>query len=228
MSQSRQRFLFAVDPSLTCSGWALFACADGAPLATGVLSAPGPATALAQRLQLLQENISKVFQQLRMGQGDVLVCEGPAPLVLNPDSAVKVEQVRGIFEAVARQQGVVVPGRINPRTVHTELLGLNGRQPSREIVKQSARSVVRNLYGDALASIPVYGAREQLKELPQDIVDALLIGVLALGRIKLAEQSQRPLAEAFKPKSSNKTLARTRSSYRWSEDDLQIAERGDK
>lgn len=227
-TQSRQRFLFAVDPSLTCSGWALFACADGAPLATGILSALDASQSLADRLHFLQKNISALFRQLRMGEGDVLVCEGPAPLVLNPSSAIKVEQVRGIFEALARDKGVLVPGRVNPRTVHTELLGLHGKQMSRVIVKETARATVKNIFGPSLDILPIYGAKKNLTELPQDIVDALLIGLLALSRIKLAEQSQRPIAEAFCSKQKNTSLARTKRNFRWSEADLQIAERIDK
>ena len=98
---SKQHFLFAVDPSLTSSGWALFAVGDGMPLAAGLLMAPGPRVPLANRLLTLQNEIEQLFGHLRMGEGDVLVCEGPAPLVLNPNSAMKVERVRGIFETAS-------------------------------------------------------------------------------------------------------------------------------
>lgn len=222
---SRQRFLIAVDPSLTCSGWALFSLADGAPLAAGTLEAGGPEHSMSDRLEELQKNISQLFNQLRMGNHDVLVCEGPAPLVLNPSSAIKVERVRSIFESVARGRGVVVPGRINPRTVQTEILGLRGKQLQRAVVKETARVTAQQLFGAQLSVLPLYGSGKTHRQLPQDVIDALLIGAVALSRVRLAEQSQRPLTEAFTSKSESRSLARSSRSLRWSEDDLLVAER---
>lgn len=225
LSVQRQRFLFAVDPSLTCSGWALFAIADGAPLAAGIVTTRGPEAQLADRLAELQTEIAQLFSHLRMGRSDILVCEAPAPLVLNPNSALKVEQVRSIFESLARDRGVLVPGRINPRTVQTELLGLKGQQLHRSAVKDVARAVAEQLFGSELTAIPLYGQAKQLKRVPQDIIDALLLGTVAMSRLRLAEQSNRSFSEAFLPKNEGQGLARTRRALRWSEDDLQVAER---
>lgn len=198
---NRANFLFAVDPSLTSSGWALFARNDGAPLAAGIISPPGPDLALAKRLADLQASVQELFKQLRMGEGDILICEGPAHLVLNPNSALKVERVRGVFETVARSLNVSVPGRLNPRTVHTELLGLSGKQLPRAIVKQTARTVAVQMFGGQLNRLPVYGVKESnLKTMPQDIIDALLVGALAISKVNRALKSGIEVESVFAAK----------------------------
>ncbi len=111
------RYLFAVDPSLTCSGWALFNLVSSQPVLTGKISAPPTTFSLEHRITIMQAEVKKVFTDLRLNENDYLVCEGPAPLVLNPNSALKVERVRGVFEAVARDFRLNVVGRLNPRTV---------------------------------------------------------------------------------------------------------------
>ena len=212
----KQHFLFAVDPSLSSSGWALFSLADGAPLAAGLLKPPGVSAGMPQRLLELQQSIDALFRRFRMGGGDYLVCEGPAPLVLNPSSAVKVERVRGIFETVARSHSVQVPGRLNPRTLQTELLGMSGKQAARGVVKASARSVAANIFGVHLERIPLYGLKREVQELPQDIVDALLIGVLAHSRIRTAVQGNRPVEELFLSKQrASEDPGVGRRSVRW-------------
>ena len=213
----RNNFLFAVDPSLTATGWVLFALTDGMPLAGGIISAPGTGVPMADRLSVLQSEVHELFVRLRMGAGDILVCEGPAPLVLNPSSAIKVERVRSIFEAVAREMDVQVPGRVNPRTVQSELLQLRGRQLPRREVKEAARVVVRQLYGDYLLKLPLFGVgtgtvpgarRIGKSELSQDIVDAMLIGTLALTRVREAAQAQTPLESLFASRMPFAALAR--------------------
>jgi len=198
--RSKHLRLLAIDPSLTCSGWALFSLADGQPLAAGVISPPGSDIVLSLRLAELQNRVTDLFAHYSLGSSDVLVCEGPAPLVLNPSSALKVEQVRGIFEGVARMHKLCVPGRVNPRTVQTELLGLRGRQLSRKEVKDSARVLVEKMFAQFLDAFG-YNDKGKTKGkstvLSQDIVDALLIGALAVGKVQIGMRSNMPLEEAF-------------------------------
>ena len=198
-------YLFAVDPSLTCSGWALFSLNEKSPHAFGVFTPPGPKFALEFRLQTLQEEISSLFSDLSLGKGDYLVCEGPAPLVKNPQSSLKVERVRSIFETLAREREIKVPGRINPRTLQTELLGMRGQQLKRTEVKRWARDTVEKLYGANLNHLKTSGKLK--KKIPQDIIDAILIGTIALSRIQISSQTGLPLTEAFEPKELKRSVA---------------------
>ena len=185
------------------------------PQAWGVVSPPGPGHALEYRLAVLQESVADIFGNFSLDESDILVCEGPAPLVKNPISSLKVERVRSIFEAVARTRGVTVPGRLNPRTVQTELLGMRGKQLERKDVKAWAREVAARLYGDLIS---------QEKKLSQDIVDALLIGSLAVARVNFALRSSIALADAFTEKGgSNSSRGNVRGRIRWSEADYKRA-----
>ena len=236
MRASGSRFLLAVDPSLTCSGWALFALADGMPCAIGLISPPGPALALANRIELLQREVEQLLESFNLGVGDLLVCEGPAPLVLNPQSALKVEGVRGVFETVARGRGLTVPGRLNPRTVQSELLGMRGKQLDRRTVKEWARAAAMQLYG---ARIERLLAQQQAsnerraerdgavppraaKSLSQDAIDALLIGAVAVGRFKLSASSGLPVEAVFQGGGKRRSFAGGgRRGTGWSEGELQ-------
>lgn len=205
--------LIAIDPSLSCSGWAVFNSNSHELLNVGIIKPPGPELSLAKRLDFLQLEVSKLFSSLKLKPNDILVCEGAAPLVKNPLSSQKVEQVRGIFEAVARVFGLNVPGRINPRTVQTELLGLKGKQIPRNEVKLSAVQVVKSILGNRYQIL----SEEFNSKLPQDIVDAFLIGQIALSRITLANNTNTELYSLFNSKNIAK---RGRSSARWSEKDF--------
>ncbi len=199
----------------------LFDVRTAKPLGGGVLAPPGSATPLGERLGWLQVEVGQLFLTTGLGAQDVLVCEGPAPLVLNPQSALKVEHVRGIFEVLARERGVLVPGRINPRTVQAELLGMRGKQLPREQVKEWAREVAQRLFGE---DIPVgESGRGRGGKLSQDVVDALLIGALAVSRLGLAIQVGIPLEDAFGSanKRSAKRLPRAGRGVRWSSKELQ-------
>lgn len=209
--------LIAVDPSLTASGWALFSLESGAPECWGVLAPPGAAHSLEYRLTCLQKSVADIFDRHALDERDVLVCEGPAPLVKNPLSSLKVERVRSIFEAVARARGVLVPGRLNPRTVQTELLGMRGKQLERKQVKAWAREVAVRLYGNVLNSAP---------RVSQDIIDALLIGSLAVSRVQLAARAGTSLSDAFSAYSKNGRAGAARGGrgrVRWSEADFSRA-----
>ena len=202
---SDRNLLFAVDPSLTSTGWAVFTIDDQIPRAAGVLTPPGPSFVLAERLKLLQQDVESLFRDLELGAGDVLICEGPAPLVKNPLSSLKVERVRGIFETLARESGVSVPGRLNPRTVQSELLNLKGKQIPRKEVKEAARLVADRLFGNRLSSISFYGQLKN-KKISQDIVDALLIGSLALSKIHAGLSAGQSILEVFNASSSFSNL----------------------
>lgn len=197
MSLPKFHSLLAIDPSLTQTGWAFFSLKDALPRAVGLLSPPGPRMALADRLDYLQCEVSELLSALNLGQKDILVCEGPAPLVLNPQSVLKVEQVRSIFESVARDRGVRVPGRLNPRTIQRELLGMKGKQLPRKEVKIWARNTVERLYAERLPALTINGAKKKAKETPQDIIDALLVGALALSRVKFASDTGSELSAVF-------------------------------
>lgn len=216
---SEDKLLFAVDPSLTASGWALFALSDGLPLCAGIISPPGPHLPLSERLSILQEAVEQTFLKVGLRAGDILVCEGPAPLVLNPDSAVKVEQVRSIFETVARSKRVSVPGRVNPRTVQVELLGMRGKQLERPKVKAWARETAARLFPESLSQLTFFGERSKSGKLPQDVVDALLIGSVAISKLRLSVQLSVEPSQLFEVK-TRKNNSVGRGNTRWSEKDL--------
>jgi len=189
------RRLLAIDPSLTCSGWALFEVKGGALCGVGKLRSLGAAVPLAARLQDLQGRIAALMDRFEFSSGDVLICEEQTTM-RDPRAAFKVEQVRGIFEAVARSRKVKVPGRLNPRSVQFEIMGLKGKQTKREIVKEVAVEVVRSLYGPALSGMGFDTTAKNLKR-NQDIVDAILVGSLGLSRIRSAEVAGEELGAFF-------------------------------
>jgi len=207
--------LLAIDPSLTASGWALFGLERGDLQKLGAMRAPGAELPLAERLSSLQRLVKALVLDLQLGEGDILLCEGPAPLVLNPMSALKVERVRSIFESVARTHGVLVPGRLNPRTVQTELLGLRGKQLARKDVKQIAMQIATQLYGKQLDQL---AKKAGARRLSQDMVDAVLVGTLALTRIRGAQFAGRSIEEAFLPKVSTSSGRK----LRWTKSDLKV------
>mgnify|MGYP002078898693 CR=1 FL=1 len=180
------RYLLLVDPSLTCSGWALFALKSGHLKAVGKINSIAAKFPLSVRLQDLQSKISIIYQELNLNSKDIVICESPTTM-RDPKAAIKVEQVRSIFETLARGCGMLVPGRINPRSVQNEILGIKGRQIKRSSVKEIAVDVVCKVYGKHLKEIGFPLSKENLKK-NQDIVDAILIGSLGVARIFSANQ----------------------------------------
>jgi Holliday junction resolvasome RuvABC endonuclease subunit len=180
-----ERRLIAIDPSLTCSGWALFSVKSNRLIGVGKIKSLPAEHALATRLQDLQSKISKTLAMYNLGSVDTLICEAPTTM-RDPRAAFKVEQVRSIFEAVGRDRGILVPGRINPRSVQHEVMGLKGKQLERTIVKATAVHTVRTLYGDVLASFGFDVTQKNLQR-NQDIVDAILLGSLGLVWLNSAE-----------------------------------------
>lgn len=199
--------LLAIDPSLSSTGWALFDLKKQRLAAVGHLSAPRPQKSITfeTRLALMQEEISHLVRHT-LRSGDLLVCEEAAPLQLNPHTAMKVERVRGIFETLARELGVSVPGRINPRTIHVELLGLRGNQLNRTHVKQIARRAAWQIFSKQLKSLDSNFTESSVV---QDIIDALLVGAVAINRVVLAQRLGVEVSSQFAPK-------RPRESYRTS------------
>lgn len=181
LKKQNWRYLLAVDPSLTCSGWALFAIQADKLCGVGKIKSLKPEVALSARYSQLQQQVLSLFEQIKLGSNDIVVCEAPTTM-RDPKAAIKVEQVRGIFETLARDRGALVPGRLNPRTVQSEVLGFKGKQVSRKIVKSTANAIAHRLYRKELASLGLELEQENTKH--QDIVDALLIGSVILSRIK--------------------------------------------
>lgn len=198
--------LLAVDPSLTCSGWALFSISTGDLLSVGKIRSLKPSFAMGERLLDIQIKVQSVLKDLRISARDVVVCEAQTTL-LDPKGAFKVEQVRGIFESLARNAGAKVPGRINPRSVQREVMGLKGRQIARASVKKIALDIAHALYGKYLDNIGM--SRHDLTS-NQDIVDAVLVGRLGLVRIQSAEAAGMSLDDFFaiKKVSRGKRLTR--------------------
>ena len=202
------RRLLAIDPSLTCSGWALFAIEKGRLQAVGKIRSLAPSLPLAQRLKDLQMRITAMIEKLDLGRNDVLICEAPTTM-RDPDAAFKVEQVRGIFEAVARAHQMNVPGRINPRSVQNEIMGLRGRQIPRNQVKETAAQVVRAVYEGTLVGMGFETTKAALRH-HQDVVDAILVGSLAVTWVKVAMVSKVPLEEYFESRRPARRRTRVR------------------
>lgn len=199
------RYLLAIDPSLTCSGWALFSVPHGAVTAVGKVKSDPPSVPMGERLRTLQDRISALLARLGVGSGDILVCEA-ATTVKDPHNALKVESVRSIFESLARGRGANVPGRVNPRSVHYEVIGLKGQQLPRAQVKALAVRTAELLYSADLVRLGLAGP--QLSR-HQDIVDALLVGRLALTRVQSALDGEISLEAQFQV-----TKPQRRSSWR--------------
>lgn len=186
MADMHYERIMAVDPSLTCSGWAVFAVNGEELLAVGKIRSKDASLPLAERLRDLQMRIEGVFDELKFSGRDVVICEAPTTM-RDPHAAIKVEQVRGLFESAARTRGVFVPGRINPRSVQYEVMGLRGKQLARTIVKDTALKVADAVHGAALRTLGVVREAAELKR-HQDIVDALLLGTLGLAWMRAAAQ----------------------------------------
>jgi len=155
---------------------------------------------MATRLRVLHARIEELMGALRLAAGDALVCEAPTTM-RDPHNAIKVEQVRGMFEGAARNRGVVVPGRINPRTVHYEVMGLTGPQLVRSEIKAAALRSVEYLYSVNLEKLGLGRGADSLRK-HQDIVDAMLVGRVAVLRLQAAGQSGAPVEELFEGSAS--------------------------
>lgn len=187
--------LMSVDPSLTCSGWALFSVGRQRLVAVGKLRSLPPHTPLAERLRDLQARFATCLDEMQLRRGDFLVCEAPTTM-RDPRAALLVEQVRALFEALARERQLVVPGRVNPRTVHHEVMGLRGKQLPRKEIKAAATRIVATLYRKELAELG-FSSDEAALRRHQDVVDAILVGNVALARIQTAQASGVPAEVIF-------------------------------
>lgn len=192
---TRPKYLLAVDPSLTCSGWAAFCMETERLLAVGKIKSMPASYSLSERLLDLHGKVQSIFKECGITRGDYLVCEAPTTM-RDPRAALRVEQVRGIFETVARERKVIVPGRINPRSVQREVMGLKGKQLKRAVVKETAVMVVQALYTRDLKRLGFADEIEKIKR-HQDIVDAILIGRLGVTRIKSAQSGGVPPSTLF-------------------------------
>lgn len=206
--------LLAVDPSLTCSGWALFSIDGKRLLAVGKIKSDPPSYALPFRLVRLQERIAALFDRLQLDERDVLVCEGPTS-IKDPHNALKVEHVRSIFEILGRSRAVSVPGRVNPRSVQFEVMGLHGKQIPRKEVKATAIQTVRYLFKQDLERLGLIGDSNCSLQKHQDIVDAILVGRFAMTRFQAAREGCFSLEEMF-----NQSGKQSRVSWRGFSRDL--------
>jgi Holliday junction resolvasome RuvABC endonuclease subunit len=199
--------LFAVDPSLTCSGWALFNIAEQKLLAVGKVRSLPPSNPLSKRLENVQNRISQIYESFQVNENDIIVCEAPTTM-RDPRAAFKVEQVRGIFEALGRERGAIVPGRLNPRTIQSEVMGLRGVQKPRNEVKELAAFIVERLYLESLKSMGLCGRESPQLKRHQDIVDAILVGNAALSRINSAMKGCGVLEDLFERGRQPRSIAR--------------------
>jgi Holliday junction resolvasome RuvABC endonuclease subunit len=191
---SPQRIL-AIDPGLQSTGWALFDVHTTSLLGVGRLKALDATHTLSVRLGNLQLKIADLLGQMQLGMNDFLVCEAPTTMK-DPEAAHKIEQVRGIFETLARAQLVSVPGRINPRSVHFEVMGMRGHQLDRETIKETAWRLAEHLYGSCLDALGFSVKEYSLQQKP-DIADALLLGGLAVQRVASALRAGMAVDEYF-------------------------------
>ena len=199
---SLRRFI-AIDPSLTCSGWAMFNTESETIMAVGKIRGKKPPLSMALRLKDLQSQISELYSTIELNSNDVLVCEAPTTM-RDPRAALIVEQVRGLFETLARDRGVPVPGRINPRSVQSEVMGLRGKQMKREVVKETALRVTEQLYGRRLEELGLGGEKQPLKR-HQDIVDAVLLGRYGIAKLQEANRTGEPWESFFSQNEKNRS-----------------------
>lgn len=185
--------LIAIDPSLTCSGWALYNIENKSLIGVGKFKSLPPTYQMSIRLNNLQERIKELFRKLLLTKSDILICEAPTTMI-DPKAAFKVEAVRGIFEVIARELNVFVPGRINSRTVHYEVMGLYGKQIERTLVKSAAVNTVKALYEKDLQKLKFETTLKNLAR-NQDIVDAILIGSLAVNKFHDSQRAKIHLSE---------------------------------
>ena len=112
--------------------------------------------------------------------------------------------MRGIFETIARQKRILVPGRINPRSVQREVMGLKGKQLARESVKETAVMVATALYQKSLEQLSFPTDKKSMTR-HQDIVDAILIGRLAVIRMNAAETAGLAPQKLFEEKLTSRS-----------------------
>lgn len=198
--------LLAIDPSITCTGWALFSVTSEKLIGVGKIK-PLPAKhTLSTRFNELNQQINSLFDQLKLSIDDILICEA-ATSIKDPSAAFKVEQVRAAFETLARERQASVPGRIHPRTVHYEALGLKGKQLPREEIKAMACNAVHTIFEAELKKLSFDCSAAHLKK-NQDIIDALLIGYIALSKIRSAKAIDMKLDLYFDSMSKHKKNTR--------------------
>jgi Holliday junction resolvasome RuvABC endonuclease subunit len=89
------------------------------------------------------------------------------PKSLNPESLIKIVEIRTLMTVLAIQRGCTVVD-IHPTKWITKLLGMPTSR-GRKDIKQASKKTVKLLYG---------------LDVKQDIADAILIGRFAVGHIK--------------------------------------------
>lgn len=162
--------MFAIDPALNNTGVAIFDIYRKKLISTHIIKGLDEKTDLMKRYEHLQSLIRAFLHKENFKQNDLIICEEAAAFK-NAATVFKLEYARVVWEILGRTLGGKTPFRICPRSVHVELLGLRGRQQERKEVKLAARKVFEMLYPDK-------------KDLSQDEIDAVLIGELALTKLR--------------------------------------------
>ena len=70
-------YLFALDPSLTSSGWALFSLENLQPIESGNITTLSTKFSLENRLADLQRQVRELYEILKLNNSDYFICEGP-------------------------------------------------------------------------------------------------------------------------------------------------------
>ncbi|MEM4379811.1 MAG: crossover junction endodeoxyribonuclease RuvC [Thermoplasmatales archaeon] len=159
--------VLAVDPSSSSLGWAILKV-KGEIVDVGVLYYSSK-DSVSTRVKLIVREMHRIIHDYRLGGEDYFVTESSAGLV-NPRSFLVLERVRGAVEAVAHLCGLQVLGRINPRSLHRSLLGIQ-KCVDRKTVKFYIREFISKEFGLALRKLHV-----EIKPANQDLFDALLVG----------------------------------------------------
>ncbi len=160
--------VFAVDPSINKMGWAVLNSREEI-INAGILNYTGRGSVNA-RIKMIIHEIHKLLVANEIKNSDYFVVEACAQIV-NPRSFLILERVRSAIETVAIIHGVKVPGRVNPRSIHVRMLGLE-KPEKRSKIKQITRQFVSSNYLDFFRVNNIDVDRKN-----QDIFDAILIGM---------------------------------------------------
>jgi hypothetical protein len=83
-----------------------------------------------------------------------------------------------------------------------------GRQLPRHEVKALARETATRLYPELLRAQRLAANGRKKNSVPQDVIDALLVGAVALAQIRLASTTRVPLHDVFSPIQNRRSSAR--------------------
>ncbi|MCS6961758.1 MAG: crossover junction endodeoxyribonuclease RuvC [Deltaproteobacteria bacterium] len=168
--------VLAVDPSSSSLGWAIIDTRE-IPLDAGVFYY-NTDISISNRVKHIVNEIKHIIDCYNLKRGDYFVVESSAGCI-NPRTFLILERIRGAGEAVALLNGLTVLGRINPRSIHVNLLGIK-KSLARVFVKSAIRSYVEKQFSAFLKSA-------EIEVIPknQDVFDALLLGYYFVRILKM-------------------------------------------